>query len=144
MQKLKTKSKMKNLILMINTTAENEITIFLFDGYKTVKDAACGQKDKLLSFIDKVMQKNKKKIWNVGGIVIVSGPGSFTAVRQGAVVANTLGFALRIPVVGVRLDEFKDDNEFLKVGLEKLKRAKVGEIVFPFYGREPNITKSKQ
>ena len=78
-----------------------------------------------------------------GGLSCVSGPGHFAAVRQGVVAANTFGYLLRVPTVGVRLSEFKNDEGFIKVGELKLRRTKAGKIVMPFYGREPNITKPK-
>jgi tRNA threonylcarbamoyladenosine biosynthesis protein TsaB len=137
------KLKNKNLILMINTAMQNEMTVFLFDGQKINKSVARGQKDKLLSLIDKLARKNKKEIADITGIVVTSGPGSFTAVRQGAAAANALGFALRVPVRGVRLEEFKNDDELLKIGLRKLAKAKMGDIVLPFYGKEPNIIRAR-
>ncbi|MBI5071654.1 hypothetical protein HZB93_02040 [Candidatus Falkowbacteria bacterium] len=134
----------KKIILAINTAAEDESAVFLFDGFKITKEKIRGQKDKLLFLIDKVLRKRKKTAKDIRGIIVVSGPGSFTAVRQGVVSANAFGYLLGVPVVGVKLDEFKNENEFLKLGYEKMTKAKKGTVVLPAYGREPNITKPKK
>ncbi len=138
------KSTDKKIILAINTAAEDESAVFLFDGEKIVKEKIRGQKDKLLFLIDKVLRKRKKTAKDIRGVLVVSGPGSFTAVRQGVVGANAFGYLLGVPVVGVKLDEFKNENEFLKIGYEKMTKAKKGIVVLPAYGREPNITKPKK
>ncbi len=134
----------KKIILAINTAAEDESVVFLFDGDKITKEKIRGQKDKLLFSIDKVLRKRKKTAKDIGGIMVVSGPGSFTAVRQGVVSANAFGYLLRVPVVGVKLDEFKNEDEFLEIGYKKLLKAKKGIMVLPAYGKEPNITKPKK
>lgn len=134
----------KKIILAINTAAEDESVVFLFDGDKITKEKIRGQKDKLLFSIDKVLRKRKKTAKDIGGIMVVSGQGSFTAVRQGVVSANAFGYLLRVPVVGVKLDEFKNEDEFLEIGYKKLLKAKKGIMVLPAYGKEPNITKPKK
>ncbi len=80
------------------------------------------------------------KLKTLKGIVVVSGPGPFTALRIGVATANTLAWALNIPIVGYALDEFKDIQELAKIAENKIKKAKRGVIIEPFYGKEPNIT----
>ncbi len=138
------KSKNKKIILAINTAAEEESAVFLFDGEKNIKEKIGSQKDKLLFSVDKILRKRKIAAKNIGGIAVVSGPGAFTAVRQGVVLANAFGYLLNVPIVGVKAEEFKSENEFLKIGYEKMTKTKKGKIILPAYGREPNITKPKK
>jgi len=57
---------------------------------------------RLLSFIDEVLKKEKKTIKDVKEIDINLGPGSFTGLRVGLSVANALSWALDIPLNGER------------------------------------------
>jgi tRNA A37 threonylcarbamoyladenosine modification protein TsaB len=136
-----TKRQFTKLILIINTAIQNQVSVFLTDGVKIIKKTAKIPAEKSLHLIDELLKKNKIKIDNIKGIAVVSGPGSFTAVRFGIVIANVLGFIFKIPVVGIKLNEFKNDQELVKIAFKKLNKAKIGKIVLPFYGKEPNITK---
>ncbi|MFA5128738.1 MAG: hypothetical protein WC445_02090 [Patescibacteria group bacterium] len=138
------KLKNKKILLGINTAVLGEATVFLFDGKKIKKEATKETKDKLLFLIDKIFKKNKKEVGKIGGIAVVSGPGSFTAVRGGVVAANLLGSLLKIPVIGLKQEEFKSEIEFLRIGYEKMIKGEGEKIVLPTYGKEPNITKPKK
>ena len=138
------KSSDKKILLGINTAVADEAAVFLFDNYKIKKEIARDRKDVLLLLIDKIFKKNKKEAGKIGGIAVVSGPGSFTAVRSGVVAANLLGSLLKVPVIGLKQEEFKSEIDFLKIGYEKMMKSKGGKIVLPAYGREPNITKPKK
>ena len=71
---------------------------------------------------------------------MVTGPGPFTAIRIGISVANTLGWAKKLPVFGLKLSEFNATNNLAELIEKKFQLAKRGTIVKPFYGQEPNIT----
>lgn len=136
-------------MLIINTSSDNKMTISLIksDGqliYKKIIEAPHKQAEKLLPEIDNMLVKNKISLKDLKGVMVVSGPGGFTSLRVGVITTNTLGYALKIPVVGIKLSEFDSINELVKIGLDKLKKAKVGELVLPFYGKEPHITKPKK
>lgn len=75
----------------------------------------------------------------LSGIVVYEGPGSFTGLRIGATIANTMAYALKIPVAGAGGDE-----EWLKKAVHKLSTAQIGEFVMPVYGGEANITKPRK
>jgi len=135
------------MILFLDTTDRREITVGLVDEgrleSKIEEQGEFEQSEKLLPLIDKLLKKNKIMLDDLSGIIVVSGPGGFTSVRIGAVTANTLGFVLDIPVAGVPKSEGATIQKLVEAGLKKLKEVKVGEIVLPFYGAEPNITKPK-
>jgi tRNA threonylcarbamoyladenosine biosynthesis protein TsaB len=137
------------MILLINTAAENKVTIALTsdDGdLILIKNLFCyfDQAEKLLPAIDKIIKNSKANLNNLKGLVVVSGPGGFTALRIGAMTANTLAFALKIPLTGVKLSEFVSLNELAMIGLKRLKKVKTQSMVMPYYGRQPHITKPKK
>jgi tRNA threonylcarbamoyladenosine biosynthesis protein TsaB len=63
-------------------------------------DARQEKAQKLLPFISEILKKEGKKIKEIKEIEVNTGPGSFTGLRVGVSVANTLGWALDIPVNG--------------------------------------------
>jgi tRNA threonylcarbamoyladenosine biosynthesis protein TsaB len=54
----------------------------------------------LLPLIEKILKKHKIDLRDLTGIKVNTGPGSFTGLRVGVSVANTLGWVLGIPVNG--------------------------------------------
>lgn len=72
------------------------------------------------------------------GVVAYKGPGSFTGLRIGITIANTIAHTRRIPIVGTT------GNDWLASGIAQLASAKVGTIVLPEYGGQANITKPKK
>ncbi|MFA6918551.1 MAG: tRNA (adenosine(37)-N6)-threonylcarbamoyltransferase complex dimerization subunit type 1 TsaB [Patescibacteria group bacterium] len=132
------------MYLIINTTDDKGIEIFLvkdkvnFWHKKIIGERK--QSEKLLVGIEKIITTQKIKFSQLKGIGVVSGPGGFTSVRIGVVVANTLGYAWKVPVAGIRKDEFENNDDLISKLLIKIKKVKKGSIVLPFYDREPNIT----
>ena len=72
------------------------------------------------------------------GIIVFKGPGSFTSLRIGITVANTLSDSLGIPIAGADGEDWADD------GLGLLQNGENDQIVLPEYGGEANITKPKK
>ena len=78
-------------------------------------------------------------MWNdISGLVVFKGPGSFTGLRIGITVANTIAYAKNIPIVGVEGDNWLQD------GLQQLQNATDNKIVLPEYGGNINITTPKK
>ena len=134
------------MYLIINTSKDSEMDLILVKSKTDFQlinlPAYRRQSEKLLSAIDDFMKINKVKLKQIKGIGVVTGPGGFTSVRIGVVCANTLAYALNIPVFGLRADQFKTESQLVAkvfTGLEK-KRG-FGALVLPYYDREPNITK---
>ncbi|MDX9893326.1 MAG: tRNA (adenosine(37)-N6)-threonylcarbamoyltransferase complex dimerization subunit type 1 TsaB [Patescibacteria group bacterium] len=132
------------MILIINTSDIEEVTIGLIDQGKVLAlknfRAKYRQAEKLLPSIDKLLKNAKVNLKDINGIVVADGPGPFSALRIGIALANTLGFALRIPVMGVKKERFSNPAELAAQAEKLIKQASVENIVLPFYGKEPNIT----
>ena len=59
----------------------------------------------LLPLIEKALKKQKLTVYDIGAIRVNPGPGSFTGLRVGVAVANTLGWVLGIPVNGKKVEK---------------------------------------
>lgn len=88
----------------------------------------------LLTKLKELLGRHDKDFKDLTGVVVFEGPGSFTGLRIGITVANTLAYGLGVAVVGARGDDWKAS------GLEKLKSGQNTKIVLPHYGAEAHIT----
>lgn len=88
----------------------------------------------LLGYLNEKLGKNSKTWSDISAIGVFEGPGSFTGLRIGLTVMNTIADAQNIPIVGGRGDNWQDEV------LEKLSAGKDERIVLPFYGSEAHIT----
>ena len=85
--------------LYIDTSARENIVVGI--DKKRFKTSAKQEKSqKLLPFIIEVLKKEGKNLRDITDIEVNLGPGSFTGLRVGVSVANTLGWALKVPVNG--------------------------------------------
>ncbi len=80
--------------------------------------------EKIFTFIEEKLSENHKTWHDITEITYMSGPGSFTGLRIGAAVVNTLADQLNIPLY--------DHHGNLR------------PIILPDYGREANITTPKK
>jgi tRNA threonylcarbamoyladenosine biosynthesis protein TsaB len=85
-----------------------------------------------------LLKSQGKKFDDIQGIVCFKGPGSFTGLRIGLTVGNTLAYSLGAPIVGVMGDDW------LQSGREKLLSGTNEKSTFPEYGAEANITLPKK
>lgn len=58
----------------------------------------------LLPLIEKILKQNSLDYRDLKGIEVTTGPGSFTGLRVGVSVANSLGYSLGIPVNGKEIE----------------------------------------
>jgi len=92
----------------------------------------------LLGYIDEQLKKNNKTWTDISAIGAFRGPGSFTGLRIGLTVLNTIADAEGIPIVGGMGEAWKEDV------LEALTSGKNDKIVLPFYGSDAHITKPRK
>lgn len=89
----------------------------------------------LLRFLEDKLGEHDSSLREVSGIGVMKGPGSFTGLRIGITVVNTLADSLSVPIVGV------DGDNWRKEALSRLGQGQNDQIVLPYYGAEANITK---
>ena len=80
--------------------------------------------EKLLQFIKDKLEENDKTWQDITEIEFMSGPGSFTGLRIGASIVNTIAHELNIPLYD--------------------HRGKKHQQIIPDYGRPANISKPQK
>lgn len=127
------------IILLDTATPVCKLTIIDGDGREDVEWEANRELAKgLLGFLETELSKRDKNFSDISGIVVYQGPGSFTGLRIGLTVLNTLADGLAVSIVGETGDEWQT---------KALTRLEVGEnqqIVLPVYGSDANITKPRK
>jgi tRNA threonylcarbamoyladenosine biosynthesis protein TsaB len=91
------------ITLFIDTSAVNTAVIALeINGkrFEKTSDSKILKSQMVLPMIEEILQEHKLKLPDITAIEGATGPGSFTGLRVGATVANTLGYLLNIPVNG--------------------------------------------
>lgn len=110
---------------------KQQVAHVAWEGHKQLSDT-------LLRKISDILTSQEQSLAALTGLVVFEGPGSFTGLRIGATVANTLSYGLGIPVAGEG-----GDNWHLH-GVERVLRGENDGIVKPVYGGTANITKPRK
>lgn len=96
-------------------------TILKLDGQEYRENFDRDLAEKLLKFLQNKLAENHKTFADLSEITFMSGPGSFTGLRIGAAIVNTLVSELDIPLYD--------------------HHGKKHQIILPDYGRSARITK---
>lgn len=81
----------------------------------------------LLKFLQQSLENHGRTWLDLSGIVIFRGPGSYTSLRIGITVANTLADSLGIPIVGATGENWR------AVGDELLLKQAIPQVIVPIY-----------
>ena len=100
------------------------VTILRLDEVEYQWESGHDLAEKLLGFLREKLAENGKDFADISEITFMSGPGSFTGLRIGAAVVNTLAHELNVPLYNHRGEKVK--------------------IILPEYGRAANITEPKK
>lgn len=92
----------------------------------------------LLSYLEECLDKTGKQLEDVDNIGIYRGPGSFTGLRIGITVANTIAESSNIPIVGETGDDWQSK------AIDRLNLGENDQIIMPLYGSEAHITKQRK
>lgn len=98
----------KNIILNIDTSSNKEIKIGLsIDGKEFVTEQQIDYRraQATLPLIEKILKGYKLTLQDLTAIKVNAGPGSFTGLRVGVSIANALGYLLKIPINGKKVEE---------------------------------------
>ncbi len=88
----------------------------------------------LLAFLKDKLRLSNVSIKDIEGIGVMRGPGSFTGLRIGMSVMNTLADSLDVPIIGSTGDSWQETV------LAELKAGHDDKIVLPEYGSDAHIT----
>ena len=139
------------MILFIDSSTEKLRLWLKNDDFEVDFEKTLGREmaKNILVEIKEFLAENGANWQNLRGICVFTGPGSFTGLRIGVTVANTLADSLKIPIIGEKnSDGSKNDGENLEnwreIALEKLNSGADDKIALPFYGAEANITKPRK
>jgi tRNA threonylcarbamoyladenosine biosynthesis protein TsaB len=128
------------MILLLNTSTPT-CCLSLIDGnwrqdyeWLAARSLAKG----LLGFLNEKLVENGKNWADITAIGVFEGPGSFTGLRIGITVMNTIADAQSVPIVGGQGDNWQQQV------ITKLQSGQNDKIVLPFYGSEAKITVAKK
>lgn len=88
----------------------------------------------LLAWLHSSLTEQGLDWYDIKGIGVRKGPGSFTGLRIGVAVCNTLADSLGVPIVGTSGDVWQND------AMDRLYLQDTDSVVLPDYGREARIT----
>lgn len=124
------------MILLLDTsTALCQLTLVMgdqrfVDEWQADRTLAKG----LLRYLQEQIVSRGKTVADITGIGAYQGPGSFTGLRIGLTVLNTIADSQQVPIVGARGDDWQ------RQVIERLQMGADDKIVLPFYGGEAHIT----
>lgn len=128
------------MILLIDTAASvcrvgvGENDKIVWRDWQADRELAKG----LLWFIKTVLAENDASFTDITGIGVYKGPGSFTGLRIGITVANTLADSLSVSIVGMTGESWAHE------ALNALATGISDKVVLPEYGAEAHITKPRK
>lgn len=129
------------VILAVKTdVAQAELHLMTLDGQKIdqyIWIAGRNLADEILPSMQELLERNDVNILDLAGVIVFTGEGSFTGLRIGTTVSNTLAYSLNIPVVEAT------GNDWLHDGVNILDNKSLGDYVIPKYSSEANITRPK-
>jgi tRNA threonylcarbamoyladenosine biosynthesis protein TsaB len=98
------------LELIIDTTNNEEIVVgFAVDGRKDIRQTIRPLKKSqiVLPLIESLLETHQKTLADITAITVNPGPGSFTGIRVGLSIANTLAVLYAVPVNGKKVGELE-------------------------------------
>lgn len=129
------------MILAIKTDSP-EAELYLMDG-KAILDQEVWQahrelSDTLIDRIERLLDRSSASGEDLEGIVVFQGPGSFTGLRIGITVANTLAYSWGVPIAAGQGEDWPTE------GRAALKDMRSPSVVIPEYGAPARITKPRK
>lgn len=123
-------------------TDSPQAELYLYDGEQQMAHELL-QADRRLALelpghIETFLGAAGKTFADLEGLLVFRGPGSFTGLRIGITVMNTIAYGQNIPIVGTNGDDWLDD------GVSYLQNEENHQVVLPEYGAEARITKPKK
>ncbi len=129
------------MILAIKTD-QPEAELYLFKDQKLVAEyswlAGRELSGSLMIQIEEFLNSNVVELKNLNAIIVYEGPGSFTGLRIGIAVANSIAYSLDIPV------KASGGLKWAQKAIDKIESKKFTVGAVPVYGAPVNITKQRK
>lgn len=93
--------------------------------------------DTLHKKIKSLLTAKGKGLADINGIVCFQGPGSFTGLRIGITVADSLAYGLDVPIVATQ-------DDWIEQGIKRLQSGENDVIALPHYGAPVHITQQRK
>ena len=127
-------------MILAMRTDKPEAEILLIDSGKIVESCMWNAhrelSDTLLIKIEDLLSKYGESSSDLAGVAVYSGPGSFTGLRIGVSVANTLAYSLSVPIWGLNENQWQQ--------LPDLDLSNDTKIVVPEYGQAATVTQPRK
>jgi tRNA threonylcarbamoyladenosine biosynthesis protein TsaB len=126
------------MLILIIRTDKPEAEVGLYNGNQQLAYYKWPAHRKLAETIhisiNKLLSAQERGLHDIEGIITFKGPGSFTGLRIGLSVANTLAYTSDISIVSAAGDNW------IKLGLARLQGGENDCVALPEYGSPPHIT----
>lgn len=124
------------MYILIDNSRDEKITFhFYLNTIWSQEEFSDNDRDLLENLITSISDQ-KKQLSDLCGLAVVVGQGKFTATRIATTLANTLAYALKIPVLAV--------DSWYKELADDIKATPIGIYVSARYSAPANIGKSKE
>ena len=103
-----TQTRRGNLMkLSIDTSTLKEVTVSLEENEVVLLRSSVPNRrtQDVLPFIDELLHEKGKTVHALTSIAVAVGPGSYTGLRVGIAIANTLGTLLKIPINDLKIGQ---------------------------------------
>ena len=128
------------MIILWNSADMTVRLVVVNDGQKVEYEWDAGRNlaRDMLAYLRDRLAEHDAGFTDITGIGVYRGPGSFTGLRIGVAVLNTLARDRQLPIVGAVGDNWQ------QVCLERLQRGESDAVVVPEYGRPARVTQPKK
>ncbi|MGB4759342.1 MAG: tRNA (adenosine(37)-N6)-threonylcarbamoyltransferase complex dimerization subunit type 1 TsaB [Candidatus Saccharimonadales bacterium] len=130
------------MLILTLRTDKPEAEVGLYDGENQLAyeawQAHRALAETLLVKIEELLKSQQKSWEDLEGIVAYQGPGSFTGLRIGLTVANTIVQAQGVPIVAGK------GESWIANGIKSLIDGQDDNLALPEYGALPHITPQKK
>lgn len=129
--------------MLLGLQSEREVMgLYLYDGGDSIDslnwESGRNMAHGLLRKIEEFLRQNNTELSEIKGVFVFRGPGSFTGLRIGLTVMNTLAYARTLPIVG------ETGGDWRKKAVDRLMSGGDDRVVIPFYDAEARITQPRK
>jgi tRNA A37 threonylcarbamoyladenosine modification protein TsaB len=128
------------MFLIIDNTETGQL-VFYYSLNKKFVQRKYEVKDNrsIIVYLDKLLSELDADLKDIKFLGAVVGYGGFTSTRLAVTVANTLAYALGIPVIGIAKNWRENESDVF----QRAEETPVGQYVAPEYSGEANIGRKK-